>query len=412
MFEREDSSLISDTVSGTRDFLKQLNWPTLLSGLAMGLVIMQMLVGQSVTRRMEQMTVQMVETQKQLSMLAGSADDVGQTNDLLARLTAQKSQVRTATETMVELQRLRSQVERDSQRLDKALAALDKLNKLQGDLANRAPQMEQAVRTVDASITLQSKIAEMSRNLPMQAAGIAEAQNVLADLAQLKQQTLNEQANIEAAREQVAAVRACSILSPAMTRPFTIVCIAASELLALKDLLTLNQEGLDRSQASADRLISIQEQLAGIPAIRVDEARNNMLSMVEMQQKLSGQTRQIAANVENLELMADFQTVLGDQLNKMEGIRRQLTDLVLMESTIARAVRVLSPLSEIAGIRGLRDDDEVREAARRVLDRRLGQNNSSTTQVAEGARGEVSNVSSPDEVFDTPARPAPVPPIE
>ena len=96
MFEREESSLISDTVSSTRDFLKQLNWPTLISGLAMGLVIMQMLVGQSVTRRMEQMTVQMVETQKQLSMLAGSADDVGQTNDLLARLTAQKSQVRTS----------------------------------------------------------------------------------------------------------------------------------------------------------------------------------------------------------------------------------------------------------------------------------------------------------------------------
>jgi len=409
VFEREQhESLISDSLIRTREFLKQLNWPTLLSGLAMGLVIMQMLVGQSVSRRMDQLTAQMVETQKQMTLLAGSADDVGQTNDLLSRLTAQKTQLRAASDTMVELQRLRAQVERDSNRLDKAMTALEKVHKLQGELVNRAPQMEQAVRTVDASITLQSKIAEMSRNLPLQAAGISEAQNVLAQLAQLKQQALNEEASITSAREQMDSmttiVKGLSIAGERMLQART----AASELLALKDLLTMNQDGLDRSQASADKLIALQEQLSAIPAIRVDEARNNMLSMVEMQQKLSSQTLQIAANVENLELMADFQTVLTDQLTGMEGIRRQLTDLVLMESTIARAARVLSPLAEISGIRGLRDDDEVREAARRVLDRRLGQQ-PSTTQVAEGVKGEVTSLASPEEVFDTPARPAPTP---
>jgi hypothetical protein len=159
---------------------------------------------------------------------------------------------------------------------------------------------------------------------------------------------------------------------------------------------------------SADKLIALQQQLSAVPAIRVDEARNNMLAMVEMQQKLSGQTRQIAENVENLELMADFHTVLNEQLTTMEGIRRQLTDLVLMESTIARAARVLSPLAEISTIRGLRDDNEVREAARRVLDRRLGQQPSST-QVAEGVKGDVQSLTDPEEVFDTPARPAPTP---
>lgn len=352
MFERErhESSLISDSLSSTRELLKQLNWPTLLSGLAMGLVIMQMLVGQSVCRRMEQLTIQMAETQKQMALLVGSAEDVAQTNDLLSRLTVQKSQ-------------------------------------------------------------LQSKIAEMSRSLPLQAAGIAEAQDVLTQFAQLKQQTLNEQTNIVAAREQMNAmatiIKGLVIAGDKMLQART----AASELLALKDLLTLNEDGLDRSQASADRLIGIQEQLAGIPAIRADEARNNMLAMVEMQQKLSSQTRVIAENVENLELMADFQTVLTEQLTNMEGIRRQLTDLVLMESTLARAARVLSPLAEIANIRGLRDDDEVREAARRVLDRRLGQN-ASSTQVAEGVKGDVTTLAAPEDVFDTPARPAPTPPME
>jgi len=413
VFEREqhDPSLISDTMSRTRDFLKQLNWPTLVSGLAMGLVIMQLLVGQSVNRRMDLLTVQMAETQKQMALLAGTADDVGHANDLLSRLTAQKTQLRSAINTMVELQRLRSQVERDSHGLDKAMSALQKVHQLQGELVTRAPQMEQAVRAVDASVTLQSKIAEMARNLPMQAAGIAEAQDVLTQLAQLKQQALNEETNIASAREQMDSmstiVKGLSMAGERMLQART----AASELLALKDLLTLNQEGLDRSQASADKLIGLQQQLSAIPAIRVDEAKNNMLAMVEMQQTLSGQTRQIAENVENLELMADFQTVLTEQLTGMEGIRRQLTDLVLMESTIARAARVLSPLAEISGIRGLRDDEEVREAARRVLDRRLGQT-PSATQVAEGVKGEVQTLADPEQVFDTPARPAPPPSVE
>jgi len=410
VFEREqhEPSLISDSLSSTREFLKQLNWPTLLSGLAMGLVVMQMLVGQQVSRRMEQLAVQMNESEKQLARLVATSDDVAQANDLLSRLTAQKSQLRSATDTMVELQRLRAQVERDGHRLDKAVSAVEKIQKLQTELANRGPQMEQAVRTVDASIALQTKIAEMSRNLPMQAAGITEAQDVLMQLSLLKQQALNEQNGLVEARQQMDSmstlVKGLTVAGEKMLQART----AASELLALKDLLTMNEEGLDKSQASADKLIALQQQLSAVPAIRVDEARNNMVAMVEIQQKLAGQTRLIAENVENLELMADFQTVLTEQLTGMESIRRQLTDLVLMESTIARAARVLAPLAEISTIRGLRDDDEVREAARRVLDRRLGQQPSST-QVAEGVRGDVQTLTGPDEVFDTPARPAPTP---
>jgi hypothetical protein len=411
VFDRHDSSLISDTLIRSRERLKQLNWPTLLSGLAMGLVIMQMLVGQSVHRRMEQMSAQMADAQKQMVLLAGSVDDVGQTNDLLSRLAAQKTQLRSASETLAELQRLRTQVERDSQRVDKALSALEQIHKLQSELVTRAPQMEQAVRTVDASIALQTKVAEMGRQLPMQAAGVAEAQAVLAQLAQLKQQILGEQSNVTAAREQMNGMAAIIRGLAASGDKMLVARTTASELVALKDLLTLNQDGIDRSQASADKLIALQEQLSAVPAIRVDEARNNMLSLVEMQQTLAGQTRQIADNVENLELMADFQTVLSEQLTGIETIRRQLTDLVLMESTIARATKVLAPLAELSGLRNLRDDEQVREAARRMLDRRLG-NNGQGTQVAEGVRGEVTTLASPDDVFDTPAKPAPIPPKE
>src|SRR4051812_1711837 len=154
------------------DRARQIHWPTLISGLPLGLLLMQVLVGRTMTARMDELAVQMNQTRHQMQVLAGSSDDVAMTNDLLSRLTVQKSQVRAANDTMVELQRLRQQVERDSTRLDKAMAALEQIHKLQGELVSRAPQMEQAVRTVEATVSLQNRVAELARNLPVQAAGI------------------------------------------------------------------------------------------------------------------------------------------------------------------------------------------------------------------------------------------------
>ena len=71
----------------------------------------------------------------------------------------------------------------------------------------------------------------------------------------------------------------------------------------------------------------------------------------------------------SLELLADFQDEFNFQVGKLEGMQQSLTQLILLESTVAHTVRMIEPLAELTGLRRL-NDDEVREAARVILDRR------------------------------------------
>jgi hypothetical protein len=174
-------------------------------------------------------------------------------------------------------------------------------------------------------------------------------------------------------------------------------------------MLTIESDGVERSHRMAEQLIALNDTLGVTRHIHIDEARNNLQAMIQVSQELAGQTQTIAESVENLELLADFQTVLNEQLGQIEGVRRQLTELVLMESMMARAARALAPLAELGNMRGL-DEQEMRDAARVILDRRTSRTPTSTRMAEK--ESEVISVSSPDDVFDAASRPVPIPPAE
>jgi hypothetical protein len=283
------------------------------------------------------------------------------------------------------------------------------MRKLNSAINSQAVQTDTAAHTVAAAVALQTRMAELGKNLPAQAADIAEAEAVLTDLTELKSNVLSQQADLAAAREQLDGLGVLAKGLIAGAEQMIQARTAASELVAMKQMLMLEADGVEHSTHMADQLIALNDKLADSKQIRIDEAQNNLATMLQTQQKLANQTRNIAESAENLDLLADFQTVLNEQLGKLDGIRRQLTDLVLMESTVARASRALAPLVEIGNMRNL-GEQEMREAARVILDRRM--NNSTTARMAEGTEANVISVSSPDEVFAPASRPTPAPPLE
>jgi hypothetical protein len=399
--------------------IQQIHWPTLISGLAMGLALMQVLVARTVTTRIDHLARDIASTRHQLVALAGSADDVGRTNDLLHRLSLQRDQIKSANESLLDLRRLQSEIARESARFDASRNVLDHMGKLQSDLIAQRPKTDAAIASVTAATALQSRIQELSAGLPAQAAGIADAETVVTQLSTLKQQVLDQQPHLDIARQQLDGLALLARGLATGAEQMLEAKTAASELVAMKNMLMLESEGLDRSRNSAEQLVGLNEKLSDVPQIRIDEARNNLHAMIELQQGLSGQTRAIAENVQNLDLLVDFQSVLGEQMGNLDGLRRQLTELVLMESTIARAARTLAPLAELGNMRGL-GEQELRDAARVILDRRSSRSNA--TRLAEGtdavetggavADHGVMTVSSPDDVFEPAARPTPAPPVE
>ena len=88
-----------------------------------------------------------------------------------------------------------------------------------------------------------------------------------------------------------------------------------------------------------------------------------------MQSDLTESTDDIVDAVQMLELLTDFRSEFDRQITAMVGMRRQLMEVVLMESTVVRAVRILEPLIQLGKLRRL-SDGEVRDAARVILDQR------------------------------------------
>ena len=88
-----------------------------------------------------------------------------------------------------------------------------------------------------------------------------------------------------------------------------------------------------------------------------------------MQTKLLAETGRVVDAVETLEVLGDLQDQVKEQVASMQGMRRELLDVILMESTVAKATRILEPLAQLGNLNRL-SDAEVREAARVIMDQR------------------------------------------
>ncbi|MFM8725648.1 MAG: hypothetical protein ACKON9_11050, partial [Planctomycetaceae bacterium] len=124
--------------------------------------------------------------------------------------------------------------------------------------------------------------------------------------------------------------------------------------------------------------------------------------LLSIQDALAAGTEQVAIAVQNLEILDEFQQEATRHINSLAVLRRTLMEIALMESSIVRVASVIQPLTEIVNLRRL-GDDEVREAARVVLDRR----NSRVGRLDN----ETDSISKPETVTPDGSVPVPVEPV-
>jgi erythromycin esterase-like protein len=133
---------------------------------------------------------------------------------------------------------------------------------------------------------------------------------------------------------------------------------------------------------------------------QLDSAHANLAGLIEIERSLAGQSRQIAESVESLQLLTGLQGEFNDQMTKLEAIQRGFTELLLMESSVARAVKMVQPLAELGNLRR-NNEQEIRAAAREIINRR-------ETRMAE----EKSKYDDTTGEYSPPVRPVPAPPAD
>lgn len=280
-----------------------------------------------------------------LNRLVNVGDQAWQTNDLLDALQAQADQFDEAVSSLHRLQELQDEVVSLSQLADQARMqlgpsrdAIVELTQLENELAAHADRIAAAEAAVAEFESLHIAIAS-------QADRIADVRNVVDQQIALSQTVLENGESIAAAQEQVRSYQNL-----------------ASQVVSARD-------NSDQAEAAIGELIALQNTLLDGERLQVSQAEQNLQDLIALQDALASGTDGIADAVISLELLADFQDEFNFQVGKLDGMQQSLTQLILLESTVARTVRMIEPLAELTDLRRL-NDDEVREAARIILDRR------------------------------------------
>lgn len=341
-------------------------WLILFMGLSLGLVVNHFTAVRPMKTHMLAMESQMETVHQDMQELVGVRGQVWKANNLLASLRMQQRQIASARESLDSLRQFRSDVEIEAGYTVKGQTALAQIATLQESLQQQQALLDGSQATVEGLSGLQASLVEEHRFT-------AKAMQALGEMSQVQQIAITDAADVDRAAEGIGRLSALKSQVIAAAVNVGKARVTVGELDELKSELLTTGSDTAIAHENARRLLAVKDDLA-IPVDEVATAERNLDSLLEMKTHLSESTDSVIIAIQSLELLSDFQDEFQSQVGSLEGIRRQLLEIVLLESTVARTVRTLQPLLEISNLRRL-GDSEVRAAARVILEsrnRRLG----------------------------------------
>lgn len=319
--EKDSSPAIAWDHSWTRRAL----W---IAGLAVlvGLVGIQVLVTQPLARHLNRVQRDLVRVEHDMSELVGSRKGAWETSDLLTGLRNQADQLESAGSAIETIQDFREQVEGQAAGVEEARSVLGQLVTLQDRLVDEGASHHLALAELNRLVQL--------RDVAM--AGTERTDRAVAEIIRL-QQLAN---GLDHAHESIG------------------------QFVVLRDAILAGGTDTDEARVTLDRLVVLQDKL-NTHSADVAVAGKNLDKLLTLNDSLNTRSDEIAGAVEALELLTDLHRDIRGHVESLGKMRRDLIEVVLLESTVARVVRMLGPLTELARLRRL-SGNEIRAAARSI----------------------------------------------
>ncbi len=382
-------------LGGFRSFM----WICMVMSLAVVFFGMQLMMVGPLKGRLDGIQARLEESEGNMKKLVAGRDTVWKTNNLLTSIEEQASHIQKVQKSFAEIQSLRGNIQREAESSAVAMAALDRMSAVQDRLVASQQQTQQATvqvtrlddllttiihggenaeiaaNSMDGIVALQSRIIAASNNYEKASEGIA-------NLADLTQRMVAQSEELKAASSRFDEFVSLANAIKAEPTDLESAKTTVAALNSLKDQLVASGETLEVAQQNTRTLVAMNETLSG--SLKLDESRKNLDSLVALGTTLSSQSEHVAEAIQNLEIMDDFRTELAGHVKSLEGVRRTMMEIAMMESTLGRVAQVVEPLTQIGNLRRL-SDDEMREAARVILDRRITRFSQSDSQPETGA---------------------------
>ena len=437
--------------------MKRTSWILIAAALLTCGLGMHLIVTEPLQRQITSLSTEVDDLQGGMQQVADFRDEVAGTNDLLSGLVSQSrriDQARAAIDNIArferevrqqstsstnalaalhEIARLDREVRRQSAASTEALAALSDVSRLQNDVIEQSRKIGAVHGTLDELAKLEQRAGELSQSAQEQAAGLDAAEESLRQLGDFQQRVAIQSSGIEIAenrfgrlielRNAIEQVQPTTIDAASLKlaeldaliqqvvekgQQATEAREISGQLIALQDEIVARGTRTNIARKHAEQLLNLEDTLANDAGRDVAAATKNLATLLEIEEQLAAQDEQLAAAVESLELMQDLQGEFVRRSQELESIRRGLTELIMMESLVARTVRSLQPLIELTDLRRL-DAEQLRTIARSMTqgsEQRTATNDPKTP-------GATHRIHSADvEVIDPSAALVPVPPAE
>ncbi len=297
---------------------------------------------------------------RQAQGAAGALDDI---RSLEERLIAQQSDTVEAHTALASLGKVRDEAIELQEGSADIVDALDQL----GDLQDRITQQYHSIQATEQTLAAVKRLRAMT-----QAEGphVAKAQEALDALVRLKNAALagaDQVAWAGSVVDEWAKINDRIAKASADTGPAR---QGAEELIALKENILCGSDprNPEHAREALDELVKIRETLHG-QANEVAEARTRLDGLVGLKRSVLSQTGDLADAVETLETAADLHQQFEDTVQSFDRVRHWMTEVLMFESTVERAVAAIKPLVDLTNLRRM-SAGELRQAARSITEGR------------------------------------------
>lgn len=360
-------------------------WMSMLMSLAVVFFGLQLMMVGPLKGRLDGIQSRLEQSENSMRKLVANRGAVAATNDLLSGLQEQSTRLDSLRHSINSIQTLRTTLQQESESSSVAMAALDRMSGVQQRL------LQQQGLTQRASASLQ-ELEELQQAIITGTASTDVAATSLDGLVALQNRLIAASNGYEAASEGVARLNDLTQRIAGQSEDIQIAAQRFDEFISLKDavqtaaadlteahsgiagLNSLKQDvvaaadQLPVAQETARTLVAMNENLAAGSA-PLATARQNLDALLALQHDLSHQSEQVATMIQNLEIMEDFRTEVAAHVESLDSLRRTMMEIAMMETTLGRVAQVVEPLAELGNLRRL-NENEIREAARVILDRR------------------------------------------
>lgn len=310
----------------------------------------------------------LVELSDRLAADTGRVAQAMQTQEhvsaLLEELQASHDATLQAKEALTAIEALRGQALDLLGTMSDTQAALNRLGELQDQVACQYQQV----------LPIENTLAELGRLKQLaadQAPGLYDARRSLEGLIDLKSRTLAQLESIEIATGVLDAWDALNQRLHAAEPHVRAARAVANELFDLQqDLLCRGYNGNQPAQAHEvlENLIGLRQRIEQ-QAESLPRAQQQLEGLLGLKDRVVAQTADLPDAVETLEAAADVHQEIEKVARSLEGLRRWLVEIVLLENAAQRAAEAVNPLVELSDLRRL-SPSEVRQAVQSVVESR------------------------------------------